>query len=427
MERFRISEIDEGESSIEKRFLTPQERKKQIEETKYQLITPEEIKKILHEAEKRFFSIKIKHLHFKDGLSQQEIADQMGVSVHTIYRVFKKEGLTPQRSTKKIDLDPQYVKQLYDSGLTQQEVAEKLSVSDSTIYRHFKKHGITPHRMASRAEVDRMEVHRLHLDEKLGRKEVAEKLGVSERTISRIYHDEGLEAYGQKKYETDEERELARNEIRKNTQIKIIELRKEIFGTKCQTCTEEGNIIVHRKDGSEHNPDELWRIHYLRNVNPNEYAAVCPSCHPGIHWMMDTYDQNWEQIKSQSLNIPISHYKRRESLRLPDESEPSSEDYQKIKLGFEGSEEELRRVLFGDSCHFCGAKYDEKQLYLHRKDYRPNHSDLTSKEMYFRTFDPNEWVFLCYLDHRGVHWAHKALGLEWDDLKRKESGAEGEI
>jgi hypothetical protein len=57
---------------------------------------------------------------------------------------------------------------------------------------------------------------------------------------------------------------------------------------------------------------------------------------------------------------------------------------------------------------------------VHTNPKRPHHSNLTTKEMFFRTLDPKEWVFLCYNDHRGVHWSMNTLGLERDDLKRKE-------
>ncbi|MCK4567012.1 MAG: hypothetical protein KAU48_06860, partial [Candidatus Thorarchaeota archaeon] len=242
-----------------------------------------------------------------------------------------------------------------------------------------------------------------------------------------IFRDQGWKSRGQTKYQNENERELARKENRKNTQMKVVELRENLFGIKCQICTEERKLAIHRKDGSKHNPDDLWRISNLGTVNPDEYAAVCIPCHRGVHWMMRTYGQNWVQIKSQSLMEPLSKRKIREPLNLPDESEPSSQAYLKLKPDFEESKEKIRRALFGEKCQICGSRYDEKQLYLHRKDGRPHHSNLTTKEKFFRTLDPKEWVLLCFSDHRGVHWAKKALGLEWGDLERKEDGAEGEI
>ena len=370
----------------------------------------------------------VRQLYFDEGLTQKDVAKRLGVSVPTIYKTFKKQGWEPRRGTRRKELDEEEVRQLYyDKKLSQEKVAEKLGVSASTIYRHFRKHGMKPHRIYTRDKVDSKEVHKLYFEEKLSRKEVAKKLDVSERTISRIFHDEGWKSRGQTKHQNENERELARKENRKNTQIKVVELRKKLFGIKCQICTEERKIAIHRKDGSEHNPDDLWRISNLRTVNPDGYAAVCIPCHRGVHWMMRTYGQNWVQIKSQSLMEPLSKRKIGEPLNLPDGSEPSSQAYLGLKSGFEGSEEEIRRALFGEKCQICGSRYDEKQLYLHRKDGRPHSSELTMKEKFFRTLDPKEWVFLCYSDHRGVHWAKKALGLEWGDLRRKEDGAEGEI
>lgn len=612
------------------------------------------------------FSKEVQRLHFEEGLSQQEVADKLGVNVHTIYRLFKKEDLTPRASTKKINLDQREVKQLYDSGLTQKEVAEQLGVSESTIYRHFKKHDIKPHRIGTRDEVDSKEVHRLHFEERLNRKEVAEKLGVSEQTISRIFrdkewitnrvtrsrvyidesyrlqpienltkkedverhddHEEPIRHHFQKQnqeekrskvdideihrlyfnekltqkevakivgvstqtvsrifrnqnwearrakdeiyqlhfienltqreiaerldvqektildhfrqqnwearqepvdideiyrlyykehltqreiaerldvrvrtirhhfreqnwktrkrctdlgkysqvnmdevrrlyveeklnqsevakvlgipkyivseifkennwkyrdyqvHSTDEIRKLARKENRKKTQLKVVEMREKLFGKKCQICTEERKIAIHRKDGAEHDPDDLWKVKHLRTVNPDEYAAVCIPCHRGVHWMMSEYGQNWNQIRSHAVMKIQSEPTMRKPLDLPNETVPSSQAYLDLKDGFEGSEEELRRALLGEKCYFCDLHYNKgKRVIIHRKDGRPHDSKLTTKEQYFRTLEPKEWVSVCQKHHRYVHWVMDDLGLEWDDLKRKEGGAEGEI
>jgi DNA-binding transcriptional regulator LsrR (DeoR family) len=646
------------------------ERMKEHSDAKRFSETVKESRKLSRTKEE--FSKEVHRLHFEKSLSQQEVADKLGVNVHTIYRLFKKEDFTPRVSTKKIDLDPQEVKKLYDKGLTQQEVAKTLGVSENTIYRHFKKHNIKPHRIATRDEVDSKEVHRLHFEEQLSRKEVAEKLGVSDRTIGRILHDKGWVAnritqsrvdideisrphftenltqkevaervdvcedaihhhfrkqnreerrskvdideihrlyfnekltqkevakiigvstqtvsrvfkdqnwetrqfrvdaneiyrlyfienltqkevaerlnvredtiryhfrkqnwetrpsridadeiyrlyfnenltqseiakrfnvrvgiirqhfreqnwktrnykkdlanyadvssdevhrlYFDKKlnqsevakilriptyivskifeennwkyrsnrvHTTDEASKQARIENRKNTQMKVVEMREKLFGKKCQICTEERKIAIHRKDGAEHNPDDLWRINILRKVNPEEYAAVCIPCHRGVHWMMSEYGQNWNQIKSQAVMKIQSEPKVKRPLDLPDETVPSSKAHLEIKRGFEGSEEELRRAIFGEECHFCGLHYDKgKRVILHRKDGRPHNNRLITQERYFRTLDPEEWVSLCQKHHRYVHWAMNDLGLEWDNLKefkKKENGAEGEI
>jgi hypothetical protein len=204
-------------------------------------------------------------------------------------------------------------------------------------------------------------------------------------------------------------------------------MREKLFGTNCQICTEERKLAIHRKDGTEHNPDDLWKLKYLKTVNPDEYAAVCIPCHRGVHWRMRKYGQNWEQIKSQADKKLQLESKIRKPLDLPDQIIPSSQAYLEAKLGFEGSEEELRRKIFGENCYICSSRYDEKQLYLHRKDGRPHHTDLTLKERYFRTLEPKEWVFLCYHDHCNIHWELNKFDNEWDDLKHLEDGAEGEI
>ncbi len=583
MERFRISETDEGKLDIRGYLLNPRERDELIEEIRLQLITPEERKKLLREVEADFFKFEVSQLHFEDGFSQQEIADKMGFSVHTIYRCFKKEGWTPRNSTKKIDLDHKEVRRLYnDEGLTQQDVADRLGVSKSSIYRHFRKNNMKPLRIATREEVDSKEVHRLHFEERLNREEVAEKLGVSEQTISRIFRDKEwvnnrvtrsrldidevhrlyfdekltqkevakkigvstqtvsrifkdqnwearrtkadideiyrlyfienltqrevakkLDVRGETislhfrkqnwkprsrkiddskskylevnidelhrlyfdekfnrsevakimdispaivsrifkeknwKYRdylvhaTEGERKQAKVENRKKTQFKVVEMRKKLFGKKCQICTEERKIAIHRKDGAEHNPDDLWKIKYLRTVTPDEYTAVCIPCHRGVHWMMSEYSQNWKQIKTQATKNIQSEVKIKRPLEIPNETVSSSETYLKLKTDFEGSEEELRRAMFGEKCYFCGLHYNEgKRLIIHRKDGRPHSDKLTTQVRYFRTLNPKEWIPLCQKHHRHTHWAMNNLDLEWTDLEKgklKESGAEGEI
>ncbi len=571
------------------------------------------------------FSKAVYRLHFREGLTQQEIADRLGVSVHTIYRRFEKEGWTPNLSTKKIDLNPDEVQRLYEGeGLSQKEIAKKLGVSESTIYRHFKKHGIEPHRIATRDEVDVKEVHRLHFDEKLTRNEVSEKLGVSEQTISRIFRDQGwvvnrvlrssvdidevrrlyfderltqkevakkigvstqtisrifkdqqwearrtlvdidelhrlhfienlnqreiadklnipeetirhhfrkhnwevklekvsvdeiyqlyfVENFTQQEiakkldvcvgtirrhfreqnwkiknqrkgftkhrdvsidevhrlyfdeklnqsevakilgvpyhiisrifkeknwkhrnnlvYVTEKEREAARLENRKKITQRIDEMREQLFGKECRICGEERKII-HKKDGEEHEPSDLWRLSILKSVNPDEWAALCIPCHLGVHWMMNNYDTNWSQLETQSTDVRNSPQNIREPLELPTDQTPSTPEYLKLKSEFQGNRRELRMALFGEKCHFCGIHYEEKRIAIHRKDGRPHAERLTVYEKYFRTLNPDEWVSLCQNHHRFVHWTMDTLGLQWDDLKNfkiKENGAEGEI
>jgi DNA-directed RNA polymerase specialized sigma subunit len=43
----------------------------------------------------------VRRLHFEEGLTQEEVAKRLGVSVHTIYRTFKKQGWEPRHSTRK--------------------------------------------------------------------------------------------------------------------------------------------------------------------------------------------------------------------------------------------------------------------------------------------------------------------------------------
>lgn len=67
-------------------------------------------------------------------------------------------------------------------------------------------------------------------------------------------------------------------------------------------------------------------------------------------------------------------------------------------------------ALFGNMCLFCGER--QKNLLFHKKDGLPhsNHTvDLVLK-------NPKEWVLLCFLCHKGVHWNMRYLGMFWDEI-----------
>ena len=78
---------------------------------------------------------------------------------------------------------------------------------------------------------------------------------------------------------------------------KIIELREQLFGTKCHLCSEERKIAIHRKDGRPHHPDYLWRLRNLEKLDSEEWTALCIPCHRGVHWLMQDFNQNWKQIQ----------------------------------------------------------------------------------------------------------------------------------
>ncbi|MFW9890313.1 MAG: hypothetical protein ACFFER_19200, partial [Candidatus Thorarchaeota archaeon] len=198
---------------------------------------------------------------------------------------------------------------------------------------------------------------------------------------------------------------------------RIQQLRNRIFGTKCRICGEERKLAIHKKDGSEHEKDSLWRMEFLKSLNPDEWAPLCIPCHRGVHWLMDRYLTDWREVELLAEKARGMRPESKAPIKLPDDKTPASSRYLALKDKFGRTRDTLRRAIFGDSCYFCGTYHSKARLVIHRKDGRPHDSKLLVKEKYYRTLNPKNWVPLCQKHHRYVHWAMDNLALKWEDLE----------
>ena len=263
------------------------------------------------------------------------------------------------------------------------------------------------------SDINAEEVYRLYYIQDMTKEQVAKELGTTEWALRAVFKERGWEIKI-RKFETEEERILGKKDTAKKTIERVKDLRKAKFGSKCRLCGKSKGLVIHRKDGEEHDKDFLWRKTNLEIVNPEEWAVLCIACHRGTHWMMDNCGTDWDEIESLAAK-PVKTLKL-EPLELPNEDTPSSPEYLAIKDSFEGDTEALRRAIFGEKCYFCGTHFKEKKVSIHRKDGRPHAEKLTKREKYFRTLNPNEWVALCNEHHRHVHWAMDTLNLDWSNL-----------
>ncbi|MFX1605946.1 MAG: hypothetical protein ACFFDD_08555 [Promethearchaeota archaeon] len=399
-------------------------------------------------------------LYYEKGYTLREIAEKFGMDRHTIGKIFKEQGWVTRRAAAimrsesiseqtetrlsksklqsnksmakqtlrklklkenrtKRSINPMKVYKLYFAdGLTMMDISKKLGFkSTHHVSQLFKRMGWKPFRGRSyRKTIDVDEVYRLYYIKGLTKEEVVEELDIPESRLRKVFKEMEW-ASKIRKFETDEERALAKKESAKETSQRIKDLREEIFGTKCRLCGQERKLAIHKKDGTEHERDVLWRIKFLKSVNIDDWAALCIPCHRGVHWMMEELDYNWEDIESLARRKQSAKLKSLEPLSLPEVDAPSSGKYLELKSKFEGNHDELRKAIFGDSCHFCAAKTGEKKIPIHRKDGRNHPGILTRSEKYYRTLNPDEWVLLCSKHHRYVHWAMDTLNLKWDDMK----------
>ncbi len=265
------------------------------------------------------------------------------------------------------------------------------------------------------------EIHRLYYDDGLTQRKIAKRFSVGEATLSRFFQQQGWTSrfkrrgLPKRKFESDDERREASIERRRETQRRLRELRISIFGTKCDICEietkgEKRKLAIHRKDGSEHHKEALWRKGFLCDLNKDEWAPLCIPCHRGTHWLMEWVNKDYDYIKS----------RREQASGVSKESfKPlTREDYDKPITGVypRESAKEVRKSLFGESCHFCGEIEEGKRIVIHRKDGRPHESRILASVKYLRNLDSNEWVALCNKCHRQVTWARDTLGMKWDDL-----------
>jgi hypothetical protein len=121
------------------------------------------------------------------------------------------------------------------------------------------------------------------------------------------------------------------------------------------------------------------------------------------------YQREWARRKRNGLKT--SGIKQRR-IRTEEEIEISRER-RKAK-----SRERTQRIntkaseIFGENCYFCGSPH---RLGLHRKDGVP-HKNMFLPPIAMNA--PDEWVKLCGLCHRAVHWNMKHLNMDWVQIER---------
>ena len=55
-------------------------------------------------------------------------------------------------------------------------------------------------------------------------------------------------------------------------------------------------MVIHRKDGRPHESRILASVKYLRNLDSNEWVALCNKCHRQVTWARDTLGMKWNDL-----------------------------------------------------------------------------------------------------------------------------------
>ena len=265
-------------------------------------------------------------LYFEEKWDLKDVAAHFGCkSADPIHRVFEEYGWkTRQQISYQKEIDPEEVFRLYnEEGLSHRKIGEIFGVSDGPIRRIFKEHGMP---YGQEIQVDSKELHYLYFELGLSKEETCEALGISKKPFDRILREQGWDARSAgfqpieididefKKLYYEEElnlKEIAKHfevsestlrRFRKENDLKIRdkptirELRNNLFGTECAIC-EKPRKFIHKKDGEPHPSEILWRTQFLLTLNPDDWVALCRSCHRITHSLMRNYQSEWYEIE----------------------------------------------------------------------------------------------------------------------------------
>ena len=385
---------------------------------------------------------------YEDGLNQAEIAKKLSVSRTYVYKILKEtnsDEFESGLSRRKTKIDLEKVRFLYcEKGLTQAEIADLLEVAQTTIGRRVREQKWERH--GRKTSIDTIELHRLYFEERMSQRDAAEHLGVPLKLVKDRFLDMGWKVGPRgaildtreilRLHEEDEKNkaeiavEVGVSYSRLNQMFEDIEsgvhstlsdyhgsnayrleakrLREEIFGRECTLCEvsqDESMLVIHRKDGTPHNPEQLWNPETLQNLQSNEWARLCPTCHKSVHWSMKFLSMSWDEIE----RIVYTSTEKLLNLQSAEEVRRNSH--------FENSIESIRRYrfeIFGDECAICSRHAKEHKLVLHRKDGKAHHRNSTWTIEFLQTAVDNEWVMLCDRCHIGVHWFLKHGKTNWD-------------
>lgn len=85
---------------------------------------------------------------------------------------------------------------------------------------------------------------------------------------------------------------------RDKKRIKRNNIRKKYLSTHCYICKrEEYKLLAHRKDGTRHKDFcTLTAKNLETELLSGKYINLCYACHKGVHWSMENFGYNWEQI-----------------------------------------------------------------------------------------------------------------------------------
>lgn len=145
----------------------------------------------------------LEELYIEEDLTQQEVADELGVTWYKIRYWRKKHGISkpdgPNFPVTEAELREMYI----EENLTQAEIADRVGVAaSSTVEYWVQQYGLSKDRSAyeSGPPVSEDRLRELYWDQKLSQSEIGDELGYEQTTIGNWLREYGIETRSPSEY-----------------------------------------------------------------------------------------------------------------------------------------------------------------------------------------------------------------------------------
>lgn len=245
-----------------------------------------------------------------------------------------------------------------------------------------------------RKDVSVADVRSLYFDEGLALSQVAKKLGISPYVIKRVFKDNGWAA--RKPQDADEDiRRLYFNDEYPKSGI----ARKLGIANSTVHRAFERNQWLTRPPPKKGNPEDARKL-YEFGLTQKETAKRLGVSRSTIA----------NYLRELGVRCRYSRYESDE------ERERARKENAKRRLE---EVQDLREKLFGTKCGICQVGKEKRKIAIHNKSGKEHLENALWGLPFLRRLNPEEWAALCTMCHRGAHWAHDELGVDWKTIERK--------
>ena len=257
---------------------------------------------------------------YEKGLTQEAIARKLGVSYFTIGKYLRELGVKIRKSGHKSDEE-----RLKSRRENSQRHRDKVKALRDELFGtecricgvSREKRKIAVHRKDCK-EHDDKELWRLESLQKLNPEEWAAVCVMCHRGAHWTHDDmnidfDRLEKMAQQEKRTtkgeessEDEKSVEAQPSSEETELTstgkdVSELRKELFGESCYFCgqiPDDKRLVIHKKDGEEHDKEDLWEKERLQSLDIDDWVPLCNKHHRYTHWAMKRINMTWPDISS---------------------------------------------------------------------------------------------------------------------------------